>query len=208
MQLVEDIAFVDINRSDSQSRQTAFEQLNLFCELMGLSHKLYHANPKNPKKPMDITNSDVQDLLKSLNKHDVKFMLVGGMAGVFHGHVRTTQDMDLWVRIGDENKQKLIDALLENEVSGAEYLKDTPLIFGWTSVRFGRIGFELDMGYAMKAFKDTDFDACYERALDANLDGVLFKVIQLRDLLTEKQTNPRPKDLADAEELSRILREH
>ena len=184
----------------------AQNQLTSFCELMGLADKLYHANPRNPKKRMDISNNDVQNLLKSLDKHQVKFLLVGGMAGVFHGHVRTTQDMDLWLKVGQENKQNLIAALLENEVAGAEYLQNTPLIFGWTSISFGQVGFELDMGYSLKAFKEADFDTCYDRGIIAELDGVSFRVIRIEDLLKEKKTNPRPKDISDAEELERILR--
>lgn len=184
----------------------AQNQLTSFCELMGLADKLYHANPRNPKKRMDISNNDVQSLLKSLNKYQVKFLLVGGMAGVFHGHVRTTQDMDLWLKVGQENKQNLIAALLENEVAGAEYLQNTPLIFGWTSISFGQVGFELDMGYSLKAFKEADFDTCYDRGIIAELDGVSFRVIRIEDLLKEKKTNPRPKDISDAEELERILK--
>ena len=79
-----------------------------------------------------------------------------------------------------------------------------PLIFGWTSVRFGLSGFELDLGHSLKAFTEADFDACYERALTADFDGITFSVIHLRDLITEKKAVARPKDLADLEELQRI----
>lgn len=82
-----------------------------------------------------------------------------------------------------------------------------PLIFGYTYVRFGMSGFELDLGHSLKAFSEADFDACYERALHADLDGIPFPVIQLKDLITEKTSTGRPKDLGDIVELQRIWEE-
>lgn len=153
---------------------------------------------------MDISSADVLNLLKSLNRHDVKYLLVGGMAGVVHGHIRTTQDMDLWLKSGEANSTAVIKALSENDVQGADLLTDMPIIFGWTSVRFGMSGFELDLGHSLKAFQESDFDSCYERSLTADFEGVPFHVIHLKDLITEKQATARAKDLADVEELQRI----
>ncbi|QIP17664.1 hypothetical protein G8759_04710 [Spirosoma aureum] len=153
---------------------------------------------------MDIADDDVQSLLESFNRHNVQFLLVGGMAGVIHGHVRTTQDMDLWLKSDEQNKVNLILALEENEVAGAAYLKGVPLIFGWTSVSVGKYGFTLDMGYSLKAFRDVDFDTCYQRAIDVTFDGVSFKVIQLNDLITEKLATGRAKDIGDVEELIKL----
>lgn len=67
---------------------------------MNLARKLNHANPANIiTKYMDITSEDVLNLLSSLNRHQVKYLLIGGLAGVFHGHIRTTRDMDLWIKM-------------------------------------------------------------------------------------------------------------
>lgn len=179
-------------------------RLKAFTRLMTIASKLYHANPKNPPKPMNIADDDVQHLLESLSRHNVQFLLVGGMAVVVHGHVRTTQDIDLWLKSDEQNKANLILALDENGVAGAAYLKDVPLIFGWTSVAVGKYGFTLDMGYQLKAFREVDFDACYERAIEITFDGISFKVIQLNDLITEKLATGRPKDISDVEELIKL----
>ena len=190
---------------DLRTKSPYLENIELLSRLNKLAGKLYRSNPLNKKRIfMDISSDDVQHLLESLNRYQVKYLLVGGMAGVVHGHIRTTQDMDLWVKSGTENTKALISALAENEVPGSNLLLGMPLIFGWTSVRFGLSGFELDLGHSLKAFTEADFDACYERALVADFDGIPFSVIQLRDLITEKAATARPKDLADIEELQRI----
>ncbi|WP_232541030.1 nucleotidyltransferase [Spirosoma endbachense] len=183
---------------------SAENRLKAFTRLMRTASKLYHANPRNPPMNMDIADDDVQTLLESFNRHNIQFLLVGGMAGVIHGHVRTTQDMDLWLKSDEQNKENLILALEENGVAGAAYLRDVPLIFGWTSVSVGKYGFTLDMGYSLKAFRDVDFDMCYERAINVTFDGVSFKVIQLNDLITEKLATGRAKDIGDVEELIKL----
>ena len=185
----------------------AENRLKAFTRLMSTASTLYHANPRNLSKNMNLADDDVLQLLTSLNRHRVQFMLVGGMAGVVHGHVRTTQDMDVWVKSDAETKTRLITALEETDVTGVVHLNDVPLLFGWTSVAVGKYGFTLDMGYTLKAFSETDFDACYARALDASFDGVPFKVIRLDDLITEKRATGRPKDLLDIDELTK-LKEH
>jgi|GEM_PF-432766 len=181
------------------------ENLESFIRLNDVAGKLYRSNPRNKNKhSMDISSEDVLQLLKSLNFHEVKYLLVGGMAGVVHGHIRTTLDMDMWIANSRENTEAFVRALLENDVVGAELLRTMPLIFRWTSVRFGKSGFELDLGHSLKAFAEGDFDACYKRALVADYDGVPFQVIHLRDLITEKKATAKKKDLADVEELQRI----
>ena len=180
------------------------DRLSRFFHLIGVVSTFYHANPDNRTKSMDITRDDVKALFRSLNAHEVDYLLVGGMATAVHGYVRATEDLDLWIRIGADNKSRLIIALAENEVVGAAYLQDVPLIFGWSSVSVGKRGFTLDMGHALKAFADTEFDTCYEKAFYATFDDVPFKVINIRDLIKEKQATGRLKDLADVEELIKI----
>jgi predicted nucleotidyltransferase len=156
---------------------------------------------------MDITSQDVQNLLQSLNQHGVRYLLVGGMAGIFHGHVRTTQDLDLWLPNDEANRERFIESLKAVGVVGAAALRNVPFLFGWTTVSFGKTGFTLDLGHELKAFQSADFDVCYDRALEADIDGTRFRVLHLNDLITEKSTRPRPKDLGDLDELRRIQHE-
>jgi predicted nucleotidyltransferase len=180
--------------------------LDRFVGLMQVANAFYRSNPNNPPKRMDITQGDVQQLFRSLNRHQVRYLLVGGMANIVHGYVRATEDLDLWIQVGDENKTNLILALAENGVAGAEYLRNVPLLFGWSSVAVGKHGFTLDMGHALKAFADTEFDVCYARAREASFDDVPFKVIHLQDHITEKQATGRLKDLGDVDELKKIIK--
>ena len=46
----------------------------------------------------NIFNDDFRDFIESFNQHDVEYILVGGMAVILNGYIRTTGDMDVWVK--------------------------------------------------------------------------------------------------------------
>lgn len=50
-----------------------------------------------------IFNEDFKDFLSMLNKHSVRYILVGGFAVILHGYSRTTGDMDIWVERTKDN---------------------------------------------------------------------------------------------------------
>jgi len=122
-------------------------------------------------------------------------MLVGGVATVFHGHVRTTQNLDLWVKESPENKKRLVKALKQMAVAGANHYEKVEMVPDRSSVTIGEHGFEADlMGY-LKSFKKEDFDACYERASRAQFDNIPITVIHINDLIAEKKLPEEQKIL-------------
>ena len=185
--------------TDGQSNLFRFAKLN------HLAKCIYEANVANPRIIiMDITNPEVQSFLQSLCDHDVKYMLVGGFATVFHGHIRTTQDLDLWVKETPDNKAKLVKVLKEQNVVGAENYLNVPMIPGWSTITIGENGFVADLMGFTKTFSKTDFDKCYSHAKHSRFDNVPITVIHINDLIKEKKSLGRPKDLDDVENLQRI----
>jgi len=39
---------------------------------------------------------DFEDILHFLDKHKVRYLIIGGLAFIFHAKPRYTKDMDLW----------------------------------------------------------------------------------------------------------------
>ncbi|CAN5517487.1 hypothetical protein BH10BAC3_BH10BAC3_18250 [soil metagenome] len=58
----------------------------------------------------NIFYDDFREFIAALNKCRVRYLLVGGYAVIFHGHSRTTGDMDIWVDSTKENYQLLKEA--------------------------------------------------------------------------------------------------
>jgi hypothetical protein len=74
-------------------------------------------------------------VLASLEKHEVEYVLVGGGAVTMHGLVRTTEDLDLFVRPTAENVDRLRTALKAvyddpsiDEISTEDLLGDYPAV--------------------------------------------------------------------------------
>lgn len=59
------------------------------------------------------TISDFEDLLSLLSRHEVRYLIIGGLAFTFHAMPRYTKDMDLWIDPARENVDRLNRALEE-----------------------------------------------------------------------------------------------
>ena len=46
---------------------------------------------------------DIEELLKSLNAHNVEFVIIGATAFPIHGYARATLDIDIFIKITPEN---------------------------------------------------------------------------------------------------------
>jgi hypothetical protein len=62
---------------------------------------------------------DFEDMLASLERHEVRYLIIGGLAFIYHAKPRYTKDMDLWIDPTDENVRKANLALAE---FGSPYL--------------------------------------------------------------------------------------
>ena len=55
----------------------------------------------------------LQDVFKSFQEHDVKYVVIGDIASILHGVPRATFDLDILIDATPENTQHLLDALLD-----------------------------------------------------------------------------------------------
>ncbi len=54
---------------------------------------------------------DAPTILSQLTKHDVGFVVIGGLAMVTHGSAHVTDDLDIYYHRTEKNFQSLVDAL-------------------------------------------------------------------------------------------------
>lgn len=57
--------------------------------------------------------SDFEDMLALLERHEVKYLIIGGLAFIYHAKPRYTKDIDLWIQPSDENTHRTNQALAE-----------------------------------------------------------------------------------------------
>ena len=174
------------------------ERIELFSKVNELAVSFNNANPlSSPMSAIDFRDTEVFRFFRDLEQKNVKYLLVGGFAMAFHGYVRATSDLDLWIKDDPKNIEKLKLVFSENGVVGIEKTKSLQFVAGFTQFKVGNSGFVVDPMTSMKAFNSFDFDQCYERAIPGEFNGIHFKVIHMNDLLKEKEATNRPKDQAD-----------
>ena len=61
----------------------------------------------------DHFSPDIQDFIALLYKHQVRYLIVGGEAVIFYGHVRLTGDVDFFFDNDKGNAENLYKALYE-----------------------------------------------------------------------------------------------
>lgn len=186
--------------------QAKSNPLDVIFQVNELAWALYNSNPANEMKAM-ASKDDVTLLVGNLNKHGVRFILIGGFAMAFHGHVRATNDIDFWIENTPENMDRLRQALLDSGVAEAQIMRNTmQLVGGSTVFNLMETGFQIDLMHNLKAFKEVDFNQCYARVQRANYNGVDIPVLNAEDLLKEKRETNRDKDQGDISFLEALIR--
>lgn len=143
---------------------------------------------------------DFKEFLKLLSDHRVKYLLVGGYAVAFHGYIRTTNDIDVWVPKDSDNSVRLISAL-EEFGFGMPELKPELFLESDQIVRMGIEPLRIEISTTIDG---VDFDDCYDRRIEGSLHGVPVVVIELGDLKINKRSAGRRKDLIDVDELTKL----
>jgi hypothetical protein len=140
------------------------------------------------------------DVCTLLNKHAVEYMVIGGVAVIFHGYTRATADLDFWYRPSLENFQKILKAFKEYGIDVSE-LEDLVFDPQTTYIRLPTPGVRTELLPAIAG--NLSFKSARARAEVFELDGVSIPVIAYPDLIENKKTTNRLKDQSDVEELTK-----
>lgn len=140
---------------------------------------------------------DFKEFLSLLNEKKVKYLLIGGYAVGYHGYVRATGDIDVWIAPNAQNAERAISALREfglelpDDSQNLLLMPDNVLRMGVPPVRIEVLTYISGVG----------FDECYAERVTAIIDDVDVPVISLHHLKKNKRAAGRPKDIIDVEHL-------
>ena len=145
-------------------------------------------------------NRDYKDLLSCFIAAEVRFLLVGGYALAFHGHVRATKDIDVWVEPTPDNGQRVWTALAN---FGAPLDRLSPADFA-DSRTVVQIGVSLRRIDIVCGATGLRFEEAWSRRQTFVLEQLEVPVLGLDDLITNKRHAARLQDLADVEALEKL----
>jgi hypothetical protein len=153
-------------------------------------------NTQLKKEMGNIFNQDFSDFILTLEKFNVRYLLVGGYSVILHGYPRTTGDLDIWVDQTVENYNLISKAfaefglpvMLENEFLNSENEVFT----------YGRPPVAIDL---MTTCKGLIFKEAFDNSKKIAIDGINIRLIHYNDLIIAKKASGRHKDLNDIEHL-------
>lgn len=142
---------------------------------------------------------DFREFIELLTSHRVDFLVVGAHALAFHGHPRYTGDLDLWLRVSDENSQRLERAIQafgfsSTGLTADDFRKEN------TVVQLGHPPLRIDL---ITSLTGLDFEDAWKKRVVGDLDGLQVFFLDRESLIRNKRATGRTKDAADAEALEK-----
>src|SRR5256885_15477923 len=143
-------------------------------------------------------NRDFAEMLDALFAAGADFLIVGAHALAAHGRPRATGDLDIWVRPSSENAERVWRALVR---FGApltqlqiEDLATADIVF-----QIGIVPARIDI---LTSLTGLDFDGAWSRRQMIEVEGRRLPFLSREDLIRNKTTLGRPRDLADIDDLN------
>jgi hypothetical protein len=134
----------------------------------------------------------LQDVFASLQKHEVKYITIGGIAAVLHGVPRATFDLDILIEATPDNAQRLLNALLDAGLGTAALTTVDDLLAHEITVFQDRVRIDVQTRTPGLRFEDAWRDR--ETMI---YQGQEFHVLSRRDLIASKRAAGRQIDLED-----------
>lgn len=140
---------------------------------------------------------DFREFLRLLNRHRVRYLVIGGYAVGYHGYPRYTGDIDIFIAISATNGNAMIRVFKDFgfDVGGmeADFFCDAGQV-----IRLGREPMKVEI---VNQIDGVTFAECYPRRTRARFEGLSINFISFDDLLKNKRASGRTKDKQDVEVL-------
>ena len=150
-------------------------------------------------------------ILKTLDRHQVRFVIIGGIAGRLWGSTTVTNDLDICHALDRDNLEAMAAALSELEVRLRGASLDLPFVADARTLKAGdHFTFVSSAGnldlLGMPA-GSGGYPALARTATAMDVGGVTVQVAAIEDLIAMKRAAGRPKDLIEVEVLAAVKEE-
>jgi hypothetical protein len=136
------------------------------------------------------TVQDFEDILDLFARHEVRYLIVGGLAFIFHAKPRYTKDIDLWIDSVRENVKRANQALTEFGSPELLSLEDPNEV-----LQLGVAPNRIDLLRDVVALSFADV---WPRRIESHYGRAPANWIDLESLLTIKSAIDHPRHQEDA----------
>ncbi|HET7116666.1 MAG TPA: nucleotidyltransferase [Hanamia sp.] len=150
-------------------------------------------------KKMINLERDIIEFIELCNKHEVKYLIIGGYAVSVHGYPRSTKDIDVCIEMSERNAAKMVRVIND---------------FGFSSLKLNKEDFLkrdliMQLGFPplrIDILNDLDgvpFEEAWQNKKIVSLENVPVNFIGYNELIIVKQKAGRPQDIADVDKLTK-----
>jgi hypothetical protein len=149
--------------------------------------------------PLD---KDLREFVGLLNANEVEYLVVGAFALAFYGILRYTADLDLLVRPTRDNATRILRTLSvfgfgSLEIQAEDFEKPDNVI---------QLGVQPNRIDLLTSISGVTFEEAWKGRREGPLDGLRVPFIGPNELLRNKESVGRTRDLADADDLRQRLK--
>ncbi len=144
---------------------------------------------------------DTESLLKSLNAHNIRYVVIGATAFPVHGYARATLDIDIFIEATPENARRTLVALKDvgydvTDITIEDLLTKKLLIRQYI------------LATDIHPFASgVTFEEVWRNRVEDKIGETPANFASLDDLIRMKQAAGRPKDLEDLRILMKLKQE-
>ena len=141
----------------------------------------------------------IENLLRSLNESEVRYVIIGATAFAAHGWVRATADLDLYVDADADNIRRLRQTLSD---FGYDITDASPEDFRNYKILLRQYDLPLDLHPFVAGA--PSFREVWGRRVVASIGTIQASFASLDDLILMKRAANRPKDVEDLKQLEML----
>lgn len=142
-------------------------------------------------------SKDFEEFFGLLNKHEVRYLVVGGYAVAIHGRPRFTNDIDIFLDANEPNAWNVMAALQEFGFGHVGIALDD-LVKPNQVIQLGYPPFRIDL---LTSISGVTFAAAWPRKVSAKYGDQIVYFIGKEDLVSNKKNAGRKRDLEDLDDL-------
>src|SRR4030042_3644395 len=140
----------------------------------------------------------LKGVFESFQKHDVRYLVIGGIASILYGVPRATFDLDILIEPTPDNAQRLLDSLLDAGLGTASLTNVKELLSNEITVFKDWVRIDVQT-----VTPGLNFQEAWEHRETMTFQGQIFYVLSKKDLISSKRASGRDVDLEDVRLLER-----
>ena len=136
--------------------------------------------------------NQLKGVFSFFQKHEVKYVVIGGIASVLHGVPRATFDLDILIEATPDNAEKLLTSLLDAGLGTASLITPDNLLSHEITIFKDIVRIDVQTSTPGIVFEDA-----WNNKETMEFQGQLFHVLSKTDLIASKRAAGREIDLED-----------